>query len=69
MKTGETGMQKTKIYERIKDMLDRGSIQKRWNKERKIEELRPREETAEQRAAREAFAGFDTRPGAMEGTL
>jgi hypothetical protein len=62
MKIGETGMQKSKVYDCIRDMLDRGSLQKRWNKERKIEELRPREETAEQRSAREAFAGvFDTK--------
>jgi len=40
MKKGETGVQKTKVYERIKDMLARGSLEKRWNKEQKIEELR-----------------------------
>jgi hypothetical protein len=61
MNNGQVGMKKTKVCDRIKDMLDSGALQKRWNKERKIEELRPREETAEQRAAREAFVGFDTK--------
>jgi hypothetical protein len=61
MNKGQVGMKKTKVCDRIKDMLDRGALQKRWNKERKIEELRPREETADQCASREAFAGFDTK--------
>jgi hypothetical protein len=58
MKSGDTGMQKTKIYDRIRDMLDRGALEKRWNKEQKIEQLRVRE-TTEQRAGREVFADFN----------
>lgn len=55
MKDGETGMAKTKGYGRLKEMLDRGALEKRWSTEKKKEELRSREETAEQRA------GFDTK--------
>jgi hypothetical protein len=39
MNDGQTGMKKTKVYDRLSEMVDRGSLQKRWNKERKIEEL------------------------------
>jgi len=60
MENGETGMKKTKVYDRLKEMLDYGALEKRWSTEKKREEFRPRKQTAEQRTARESFAGFDT---------
>jgi hypothetical protein len=61
MKDGETGMGKTKVYGRLREMLDRDALEKRWGAEKKKEELRPRKETAERRTARQAFAELDTK--------
>jgi len=43
MKNGETGMGKTKVYDRLKEMLERGALEKRWSTEKKKEEFRRRE--------------------------
>ena len=56
-------MKKTKVCDRIKDMLLRGVLQKRWNKERKIEELQlkpgPVSNTPEAERMRRDMEAFD----------
>lgn len=63
MNDGQTGMKKTKVCDRIKDMLLRGVLQKRWNKERKIEELQlkrgPESRTLEAEKMRSDMEAFD----------
>ena len=63
MNDGQTGMKKTKVCDRIKDMLLRGVLQKQWNKDRKIEELQlkpgPVLNTSEAERMRSDMKAFD----------
>ena len=63
MNDGQTGMKKTKVCDRIKDMLLRGVLQKQWNKDRKIEELQlkpgPVSNTPEAERMRRDMEAFD----------